>query len=69
MKADPTGLKRMVRIGSRMWTPAQTAHLMMLIGEGSSAASIAISLRRSITAVRAKARNLGKPFPVVIAAR
>ncbi len=55
----------MVRIESRNWTAAQTAHLLVLIDEGFSAASIAISLKRSITVIRAKARNLGKPFPIV----
>jgi len=55
----------MVRIGSRKWTAAQAAHLMLLIDEGSSAASIAVSLKRSIAVIRAKARNLGKPFPIV----
>jgi hypothetical protein len=57
----------MVRIGSRKWTAAQTAHLVLLIEEGSSAASIAVSMKRSITVIRAKARNLGKPFPIVAA--
>jgi hypothetical protein len=56
----------MVRIGSRKWTAAQTAHLMVLINEGCSAASIAVLLKRSITDIRTKARNLGKPFPIVI---
>jgi hypothetical protein len=55
----------MVRIGSRTWTPAQITQLMVLIDRGSSAAIIAISPRRSIIDVRAKARNLGKPFPIV----
>ena len=55
----------MVRIGSRKWTAAQTVHLLALIDEGSSAASIAVSLKRSITVIRAKARNLGRPFPIV----
>ena len=31
----------------------------------SSAAVIAVSLKRSVTVIRAKARNLGKPFPIV----
>jgi hypothetical protein len=39
----------MVRIGSRNRTPAQITHLMVLIEEGSSAAVIAVSLKRSIT--------------------
>jgi hypothetical protein len=52
----------MVRIGSRKWTTAQTAHLTVLIDKGSSPASIAVSLKRSITVIRAKARSLGKPF-------
>jgi hypothetical protein len=55
----------MVRIGGRIWTPARITHLMLLIDEGSSAAAIAVSLKRSITVIRAKARNLGKPFPIV----
>jgi hypothetical protein len=55
----------MVRIGSRKWTPAQLTHLMVLIDNGSSAAFIAVSLKRSITVIRAKARSLGKPFPIV----
>jgi hypothetical protein len=50
----------MVRIGSRAWAPAQITQLMVLIDEGPSAAIIAISLKRSIIDVRAKARNLGK---------
>jgi hypothetical protein len=52
----------MVRIGSRKWTPAQLTHLIVLIDNGSSAAFIAVSLKRSITVIRAKARSLGKPF-------
>jgi hypothetical protein len=56
----------MVRIASRTWTPAQITHLMVLIDKGSSAASIAVSLKRSITVIRAKARSLGKPFPAVV---
>ncbi len=56
----------MVRIGSRKWTPAQTARLTALIDDGSSPASIALSLKRSIAVIRAKARNLGKPFPAIV---
>jgi hypothetical protein len=52
----------MVRIDSRNWTPDRTAHLIALIDDGSSPASIAVSLKRSVTVIRAKARNLGKPF-------
>lgn len=54
----------MVRIGSRKWTPTQTMRLIVLIDEGSSAAVIAVSLKRSITVIRAKARSLGRPFPI-----
>jgi hypothetical protein len=53
----------MVRLSSRKWTVAQTASLLALIDDGTSAANIALSLRRSVTVIRAKARNLGKPFP------
>jgi hypothetical protein len=56
----------MVRIGSRKWTAAQTAHLIALIDDGTSPASIAVSLKRSVAVIRAKARNLGKPFPVIL---
>jgi hypothetical protein len=56
----------MVRIASRKWTAAQTVHLLVLIDDGCSAASIAVALKRSIAVIRAKARNLGKPFPTVI---
>jgi hypothetical protein len=55
----------MVRIGSRKWTPTQITLLIVLIDEGSSAAVIAVSLKRSVTVIRAKARSLGKPFPIV----
>jgi hypothetical protein len=55
----------MVRIGSRKWTPAQTTHLTALIDAGSSAAVIAISLKRSVTVIRAKARSIGKPFQII----
>jgi hypothetical protein len=43
----------------------QTARLIALMDNGSSPACIAVSLKRSITVIRAKARNLGKPFPIV----
>jgi len=39
--------------------------LIALMDHGSSPACIAVSLKRSITVIRAKARNLGKPFPIV----
>lgn len=53
----------MARIASRKWTPIQTAYLRVLIDVGSSAASIAFLLKCSVSVIRAKARNLGKPFP------
>jgi hypothetical protein len=52
----------MARIGSRKWTAAQIEHLMVLIDAGSTDANAAVVLKRSVTMVRAKARNLGKPF-------
>jgi hypothetical protein len=54
-----------VRIDSGNWTPAQTARLIAPIDDGSSPACIAVSLKRSVTVIRAKARNLGKPFLIV----
>jgi hypothetical protein len=57
----------MARIGSRKWTPAQTEKLTELIDAGTSAASAALLLKRSIIVVRAKARNLGKAFHAVVA--
>jgi gamma-glutamyltranspeptidase len=59
----------MVRIGSRKWTAADIGRLVLLIDAGSSAASAAIALKRSISVVQNKARNLGKPFPVVASRR
>ena len=58
-------LGQMVRIASRQWTAAQTEHLTELIDAGWSAASAAVILKRSVVVIRAKARNLGKTFPVV----
>jgi hypothetical protein len=58
-------LGHMVRIGSRKWSVAQIRHLTALIDAGTSAARSAVILKRSINVVRAKARNLGKPFEVV----
>jgi hypothetical protein len=55
----------MVRIGSRKWTPTQITRLIVLIDDGSSAAVIAVSLKRSVIVIRAKARSLGRPFPTV----
>ena len=55
----------MVRIGSRKWTPTQIARLIALIDEGSSATAIAVSMKRSITVIRTKARRLGRPFTTV----
>jgi gamma-glutamyltranspeptidase len=59
----------MVRIGSRKWTPAHIGRLMLLVDSGSSAASAAIALKRSISVVQNKARSLGKPFPIVASGR
>ena len=55
----------MVRISSRTWTLAQIEDLAALIAAGSTAANAAMALRRSITVVRAKARNLGTPFQMI----
>jgi hypothetical protein len=56
----------MVRIRSRKWTTAQITGLIALIDEGASAAVIAVSLKRSIIVIRAKARSIGKPFPTIV---
>jgi hypothetical protein len=48
------------------WQPkVDSCQTTALIDEGTSAASIAVSLKRSITVIRAKARSLDKPFPMV----
>jgi hypothetical protein len=52
----------MVRIGSRKWTTAQIEQLTRLLDAGTSAPRAAIVMKRSITVVRAMARNLGKTF-------
>jgi hypothetical protein len=54
----------MVRIGSRIWSPLQIARLISLLDSGASAAVAALELKRSVVVVRAKARNLGRLFPV-----
>jgi hypothetical protein len=59
----------MVRISSRKWTSAQIDRLIVLIDAGSSAASAAVALKRSITIVQAKARSLGKPFQMAASHR
>jgi gamma-glutamyltranspeptidase len=59
----------MVRIGSREWTAAQIERLIELIDAGSSAASAAVALKRSITVVQAKARSVGKPFQTAVSGR
>ena len=59
----------MVRIGSRKWTAAQIERLIVLVDAGSSAASAAVALKRSITVVQTKARSLGKPFQIAASRR
>jgi gamma-glutamyltranspeptidase len=59
----------LVRIGSRKWTAAHIGQLLVFIDAGSSAASAAIALKRSISVVQNKARSLGKPFPIVASRR
>jgi gamma-glutamyltranspeptidase len=59
----------MVRIGSRKWSAAQIERLILLIEAGSSAASAAVALKRSITVVQTKARSLGKSFQVAVSRR
>jgi hypothetical protein len=59
----------MVRIGGRKWTAAQIERLILLIDAGSSAASAAVALKRSITVVQTKARSLGKPFQAAASRR
>jgi hypothetical protein len=55
----------MVRIASRIWTPAQIEQLKALVDSGASAASSATALKRSIVVVQTKARHLGKRFLVI----
>jgi hypothetical protein len=59
----------MVRIGSRKWTAAHIGRLVLLIDAGSSAATAAIVLKRSVAVVHNKARSLGKPFPIAASRR
>jgi hypothetical protein len=56
-------VKIMVRIGSRIWSPIQIERLVLLLDSGVSATIAAVELKRSVIVVRAKARNLGRPFP------
>jgi GcrA cell cycle regulator len=50
---------------SRPWTSDQVARLEMLIASGASAVRTAAALKRPITSVRVKARELGKSFPTL----
>jgi hypothetical protein len=59
----------MVRIGSRKWISAQIERLILLVDAGSSTATAAVALKRSITVVQTKARSLGKPFQVAASRR
>jgi hypothetical protein len=52
----------MTRIASRGWTSAEILRLRELLDVGISAAAAAIALKKSIIAVRAKAKVLGHPF-------
>jgi hypothetical protein len=61
------GLGHSVRIDSKKWTAAQIERL--LVDAGSSAASAAVALKRSITVVQTKARSLGKPFQIAASRR
>jgi hypothetical protein len=55
-----------VRIASRLWSPAHVAHLILLLDSGASAAVAAVALRRPIVIVKAKARHLGRHFPILV---
>jgi hypothetical protein len=57
----------MVRVGSRKWTSAQTAHLMALIDAGASAASIAVSLERSVTIIGGQGAQSRQAFSHIVA--
>jgi hypothetical protein len=59
----------MVRIGSRKWTSAHIERLIVLIDAGSSAASAAVALKRSIAVVQTNARSFGKPFQAAASRR
>jgi hypothetical protein len=59
----------MVRIDSRKWTAAHIERLIVLIDAGSSAATAAVALKRSITVVQTKARSIGKPFQIAASRR
>jgi hypothetical protein len=59
----------MVRIASRKWTAAHIERLIALIDAGSSAATAAVALKRSIAVVQTKARSIGKPFQIAASRR
>jgi hypothetical protein len=60
-KPDPSYWGRTVRIGGRKWTPLKS---MALIDDGSPAA-VCRFIETCRPAIRAKARSLSKPLPVV----
>jgi GcrA cell cycle regulator len=50
---------------SQSWTVEQTGKLQGLVASGASAVRAAVAMKRSTSAVRAKARELGTPFPTM----
>lgn len=47
------------------WTEEQETLLIALVADGASPVRAAAALKRNIKAVQAKARSLGKPFPLL----
>jgi hypothetical protein len=48
---------------SRSWTPEQILRLKALVSQGVSPNRASVALKRPVSSIRVKARELGKPFP------
>ena len=47
----------------KVWTESDAERLRVLIASGSSALRASVALKRSLSVIKLKARELGAPFP------
>lgn len=62
LTAGPSAAKSRCLL-SRPWTEADIAQLAAIQESGASANRASVALKRTVVAVRSKARELGMPFP------
>jgi hypothetical protein len=61
--AENSQRRRMKHVTNRTWMPDDERRLIEMSKRGVSAVRAAVSLKRSIVSVKAKAKQLGAPFP------